>query len=251
MSNRKRIKVVVVAVIASIIGITLLLGAKSATAHGPTATFGSPYYGAPGDGVWRRWLAGGVHYGIDFLLRWTSVLAAADGSVEFASWFNSGCHDEDQPGCADISQSGFGLYVRINHGPADHPYRTIYGHLSVARTAMGTVRKGEWIGTSGDSGYSSTPHLHFEVRHNGLAQTNAVNPDNEGGVSLWNDGEWSGTIPATPVPAWRFPTLSAYGGETVIDDTPDNTGGFTKGRSGTIACPPDAKALTENNLTIL
>jgi hypothetical protein len=216
---------------------TLFLASSGpVAAHSPTPSFGSPYYGPPGDGVSRRWISGGVHYGIDFLLRWTAVLAAADGNIEFDDWFNRQCHDESQAGCGDISITGFGLYVRINHGPADHPYRTYYGHLSVARTA-GSVRKGEWIGTSGDSGWSTSPHLHFEVRHNGLAQTNAVNPDNEGGVSLWSDGEWSGTNPTVSVPAWQFPGLG-YVAETVIDDDPNNAGGFTRGRDGTVTCGP-------------
>jgi hypothetical protein len=131
--------------------------------------------------------------------------------------------------------------VRINHGPADHPYYTLYGHLSVARST-GAVSKGQWIGTSGDTGYSTGPHLHFEVRHGGTTQAYAVNPDNESGVSLWTDGEWTGSNPAVSVPTRRFATLNAYGAATTVDDTPDNTGGFTKGRgwSGTqVTCPPD------------
>jgi murein DD-endopeptidase MepM/ murein hydrolase activator NlpD len=226
------------------VGIALLANPMPVAAHNYTAFLASPYYGPPGDGVFQRWTA--THDGIDFLLRWAPVLAAADGNVDRATWNNPLCHDEGQPNCGG-TVSGFGLYVRINHSVAGEINYTFYGHSSVARTTMGTVRKGEWIGTSGDSGNSTGPHLHFEVRHGcdtpGRPPAGcAVNPDNAGGsgVSLWNDGEWSGANPAQSVPAWRFPTLSTYGGDTIVDDTPDNTAGFTKGRNVSIACPPDS-----------
>lgn len=214
----------------------LLANSKPVAAHNYTAFVASPYYGCLNDCITlysQRWTA--THNGIDFLLRWGAVLAAADGNVDRATWNDPNCHN-----CL------FGLYVRINHSVAGETNYTYYAHLSVARTTMGTVRKGEWIGTSGNSGNSTGPHLHFEVRH-GCATAGrppagcAVNPDNAGGsgVSLWNDGEWAGANPANSVPEWRFPTLSTYGGETIIDDNPNNTAGFTKGRNISIACPPD------------
>lgn len=218
------------------------LFALPVTAHNYAAFLASPYYGPPGDGVSQRWTDG--HDGIDFVLRFAPVLAATSGSVDRAQWNNPLCHDEDQPNCGG-SISGFGLYVRISHNVAGEMNYTYYGHLSVARITMGTINKGEWIGTSGDSGNSTGPHLHFEVRHGcdtGQRPPNGctVNPDNAGdsGVSLWNDGEWTGVNPAASVPERRFPMPSTYGAELVVDDTPDNTGGFTKGR-GTITCPPN------------
>ena len=222
----------------------LFVNPKPVVAHNYTAFLASPYYGPPGDGISQRWTT--THDGIDFLLRWASVLSAADGNVDRATWNNPLCHDESQPDCGGTT-SGFGLYVRINHNIAGETNYTYYGHLSVARTTIGAVNKGQWIGTSGDSGNSTGPHLHFEVRHGcdtpGRPPTGcAVNPDNAGGtgISLWNDGEWAGANPTVSVPAWRFPTLSIYGGDTIIDDTPDNTAGFTKGRNVSTACPPDS-----------
>jgi murein DD-endopeptidase MepM/ murein hydrolase activator NlpD len=61
----------------------------------------------------------------------------------------------------------FGRFVLIAH-PDD--YQTLYGHLSRVVTAKGrTVEPGEVIGLAGNTGRSSAPHLHFEVRRRGAA----------------------------------------------------------------------------------
>ena len=61
----------------------------------------------------------------------------------------------------------YGLFVLLNH--ADE-YQTMYGHLSrILATAGATVAPGEVIGLSGNSGRSTAPHLHFEIRRQGLA----------------------------------------------------------------------------------
>ena len=66
--------------------------------------------------------------------------------------------------------NGYGRYVRINHG---NGYETAYGHMSSIAVSSGdSVKKGDVIGYVGSSGYSTGPHLHFEVLLNG--QT--VNP---------------------------------------------------------------------------
>jgi len=218
------------------ISVALSATHKLAVAHNPTAFLSSPYYGNAG----RNQNFNPPHNGIDFALAWAPILAAANGSVDFVGWQNMACHDEDDPGCTPL-QAGFGLYVRIDHGPAGHAYKTYYAHLSVARRNLGAVSRNQWIGTSGDSGNSTGPHLHFEVRHADVA----VNPDNEGGVRLWTDGEW--VVDANP--ARPLPTLSTYGAEIIVDDTPDNTGGFTKGRGATIACPPDPNCTQWNRVT--
>lgn len=59
----------------------------------------------------------------------------------------------------------YGRFVRLGHPDA---YETVYSHLSRVLVATGqTVAAGEVIALSGNSGRSSAPHLHFEVRREG------------------------------------------------------------------------------------
>ena len=61
--------------------------------------------------------------------------------------------------------SGYGRYVRIQHG---YGYETAYGHMSKLAVQAGqSVSKGDVIGYVGSSGYSTGPHVHFEVLVNG------------------------------------------------------------------------------------
>ncbi len=80
----------------------------------------------------------------------TLVYATADGVVDFAG----PAHD------------GLGIKVEINHG---YGYKTIYGHLSKVLVKEGKkVRRGDLIARSGNTGLSTAPHLHYEVRLNGV-----------------------------------------------------------------------------------
>lgn len=63
------------------------------------------------------------------------------------------------------SSSAWGNYIIINHGGG---YTTLYAHLSRRNVSKGaTVKQGEVIGLSGNTGYSTAPHLHFEINKNG------------------------------------------------------------------------------------
>lgn len=94
------------------------------------------------------------HTGIDLAApTGTPVYATADGVVSRADWF-----------------SGYGLFISLEHGAA---MQTRYGHLSRLAVAAGdAVKKGDLIGYVGSTGRSTGPHLHYEVRVDGLA----VNP---------------------------------------------------------------------------
>ncbi|WP_336782118.1 murein hydrolase activator EnvC family protein [Paenibacillus illinoisensis] len=101
---------------------------------------------------------GKMHNGIDFAVPvGTSVHAASGGIVIMAEWY-----------------SGYGYTVIVDHGGG---LWTLYGHLREGgfKVSKGdTVSKGDLIAESGNTGNSTGPHLHFEVRENGTP----VNPMN-------------------------------------------------------------------------
>lgn len=111
-------------------------------------------YGTPNSGY-----SAGYHTGTDFAVpSGTTVRSAAAGTVY--SVINSG-------------NAGYGLHVIIKH--ADGKY-TLYAHLSWAAVVGGqSVAAGQTIGSSGNSGNSTGPHLHFEVR-NSPSYGDVVNP---------------------------------------------------------------------------
>lgn len=93
----------------------------------------------------------------------SKVVACYDGVV-FST--NTGCpHDYGKfssCGCG----GGYGNYVMIDHGNGKI---SIYGHLSgVTVNAGDKVVGGQLIGLVGSTGYSTGPHLHFEMRYNGV-----------------------------------------------------------------------------------
>ena len=61
----------------------------------------------------------------------------------------------------------YGYFALIQH---PNGYQSMYGHLSRVVAVQGTrIRAGEVVGRSGNTGRSSAPHLHFEIRHNGVS----------------------------------------------------------------------------------
>lgn len=93
------------------------------------------------------------HSGIDIDLNYQQVNAARDGVVYFAGFMG-----------------GYGLAVIIKH---DSKFKTLYAHLSKIFVKEGQVVKmGKPIGISGNTGFSTGPHLHFELIYNGVP----VNP---------------------------------------------------------------------------
>lgn len=66
------------------------------------------------------------------------------------------------------STTGYGAYMVVDHGGG---YSTLYAHCSLISVEVGqTVKQGQVIGKVGNSGNSTGPHLHFEVRINGKHQ---------------------------------------------------------------------------------
>ena len=100
----------------------------------------------PFDGTRRK------HEGIDIpAAPGSPIRAARDGVVRFAG-----------------SSGGYGTLVVVDHGDG---VETRYAHCAEARVMPGdVVAAGQAIATVGSSGRSTGPHLHFEVRRNGVAE---------------------------------------------------------------------------------
>ncbi len=94
------------------------------------------------------------HTGLDIAAVYGTPIGAADtGIVSYVNWGWGG---------------GYGNYVLITHG---NGYATLYAHLSAINVSAGQqVQRGQTIGAEGSSGFSTGPHLHFEIRHNGAYQ---------------------------------------------------------------------------------
>ncbi|MFN2125058.1 MAG: M23 family metallopeptidase, partial [Candidatus Promineifilaceae bacterium] len=90
------------------------------------------------------------HPGIDIALAEGSGVFASDtGTVTFAGW----------------NIYGYGNLIVINHG---NGFETFYGHLSAINVYPGqVVNQGNVIGAVGNTGNSSGPHIHFEIRTGG------------------------------------------------------------------------------------
>ena len=103
-------------------------------------------------GFGQRW--GRLHAGADFAGPiGTPIYATADGVVTSAGW-----------------ASGYGRLIKIQH---EFGIETRYAHLSAMSVKVGQrVSRGDRIGDMGNSGRSTGPHLHYEVRVGG----NPVNP---------------------------------------------------------------------------
>jgi murein DD-endopeptidase MepM/ murein hydrolase activator NlpD len=129
-----------------------------------TQGFGcSPYYtglagpGCPAEAPW-------FHDGLDIgAAAGTPVRAALTGTVHFAGPDGSG------PLC-NGGYRGYGLAVVIDNGAG---WQALYGHLShIAVVAGQNVTEETIIGSIGDTGCTSGPHLHFGLRYEG----NLLNP---------------------------------------------------------------------------
>ena len=97
-----------------------------------------------------RWGGSDFHPGMDIANDMgTPIVATADGVVEYAGW-NSG---------------GYGNMVDIDHG---NGIMTRYGHASQVVVASGQrVKRGQLIAYMGSTGFSTGPHVHYEIHING------------------------------------------------------------------------------------
>jgi murein DD-endopeptidase MepM/ murein hydrolase activator NlpD len=108
-----------------------------------------PCDGVVTSGFGARW--GRMHEGIDIGCPYGAPnRAAAAGTVIYAGWFG-----------------GYGNLVVVDHG---NGLSTAYGHASSIAVSVGeSVAQGQTVSYVGSTGHSTGPHLHFEVRINGVA----------------------------------------------------------------------------------
>lgn len=120
------------------------------------ANFALPHRGRVTSRFGWRPRFGRWHYGIDIGLRTgDNVVSAWPGQVRVCGW----------------DAHGYGYYVVVRH---DNGFETVYGHLSkiLVEEEQG-VKAGEVIGRGGSTGHSTGPHLHFEIRYQGIT----INPE--------------------------------------------------------------------------
>lgn len=122
---------------------------EQAAKIGLTTPYGWPAQGSISSPYGFRWNGSDFHPGVDIAADYgTPIKATADGVVTTAGW-NSG---------------GYGNMVEINHG---HGVITRFGHASSVVVSAGQhVIRGQIIAYVGSTGFSTGPHVHYEVRIN-------------------------------------------------------------------------------------
>ncbi|MBQ3054115.1 MAG: peptidoglycan DD-metalloendopeptidase family protein [Clostridia bacterium] len=123
-------------------------GGKMAWPTPQGGTITSPY-------GYRTYPSNGLHTGLDIGIKMGSTIVAAEAGT-VVKVING--------------TTGYGKYLIVNHG---NGVMTLYAHTSKIIVGVGQyVNRGEKIAEIGSTGFSTGPHLHFEVRINGKA----VNP---------------------------------------------------------------------------
>ncbi len=137
-------------------GYTSYYGEKIISSEEPSSTVQGIGLIKPVSGVitsrfGARW--GSTHKGLDIgTSTGTAIAAAASGTVTFSGW----------------DSYGLGYCVKIDHGSG---VETVYGHCSSLYVTQGqSVSQGEAIAAVGSTGNSTGPHLHLEIRLNGVPQ---------------------------------------------------------------------------------
>lgn len=204
------------------------------------------------------------HNGLVIGLVYEHVLAAADGIVWKVGWFIPTNHS-----------GSYGLRVTIRHSVNGPVYFTRYAHLTtVAVMENQFVKVGDIIGTSGSTGSSTGPHLHFDVAVcesiDCPLESNFIpidpfgwNPEPAAPVQddpwaqhilgaesycMWNDGQFINLC--NPSRTSHPIAEPIYGDEIVVDDTVDKTASFTKAHNGISNCTgidPECREWWETN----
>lgn len=128
----------------------IVKGTKEPPPKKGTGSFSYPARGSISSRYGMRW--GRTHTGIDIAATYGSAVKASDGGV--VTWVGY--------------EGGYGKLIKIDHGANFVSY---YGHLSAYSVKVGQkVYKGQTIGKVGNTGNSTGPHLHFEIRKSGVVK---------------------------------------------------------------------------------
>lgn len=148
------------------------------------------------------------HDGYDLDLWFEPVLSSAAGKVVRAGWYNALNHS-----------AAYGLWVAIDHG---NGMATAYGHLSTLTVSVNQRVGTQWqIGTSGTSGSSTGPHLHFSTYY--YPSWKATDPSGWRGKyadpnTVPDRYLWSSETAAQPVPILSSKGKQVYPGALLVDD---------------------------------
>jgi murein DD-endopeptidase MepM/ murein hydrolase activator NlpD len=212
-----------------------LFGGSSGGSEGSTTMAGASSHNVTGRyGEQRE--GGRTHKGIDVAMPEGTALKAVMDGVVSAAQMGSG-------------ERSYGLYVVIEHSGGKS---TLYAHMSQILVKVGDkVVKGQIIGLSGNTGFSSGPHLHFELRVNGThtdpsayvglaygpggtkANTSALDEDDGSGYS-----SPSGTV--TPNNFISVSWSGVTGGSSNVKDMIMSGGSLGSLPTGSIADIPDS-----------
>ncbi|HKK58163.1 MAG TPA: M23 family metallopeptidase [Salinivirga sp.] len=109
----------------------------------------SSYYGRRLHPIYKRWK---MHHGIDYAAQIGSPVYSTGKGIVKAAYY----------------ASGYGKVVKVDHG---FGYLSIYAHLNKYIVKKGdTIGRGQLVGYVGNTGSSTGPHLHYEIRKNNQTQ---------------------------------------------------------------------------------
>lgn len=186
----------------------------------------------------RDWMCGtwtyNGHHGTDFSTsRWTPTYAGAAGELYWrvASCANEGYWGSDCGG-------GFGNHVKIRHGDGSV---TIHAHLRSEGVAWNqSLQCGVRVGYTGNSGSSTTPHLHYELWSNDRASARIDffgGPCSNGGMSYWTNQNWG-----YPTTACHY-GFAPEGGDEADAKTDSDPTLVAAGSALTLSMPVDSKGI--------
>jgi murein DD-endopeptidase MepM/ murein hydrolase activator NlpD len=152
-------------------------------------TNGSYLYGEPSVSN-----PGYAHNGTDILVKWDTVYSATDGVVSFVGYSAA---DTGQYG--GYEPMGAGNYIFTKSFWNNSYYYFLYGHLTRPFvTSNQTVTAGQPIALSGNTGYSTGAHLHFEIRKGSQSSATRNKRNSELWCGITGMGAICGRVPNAP-----------------------------------------------------